>query len=163
MPTEAASFRKTFELLKRHVVRGSPRRAVVLRELAAFEPWEERMLNNTALTVTRGYRSTMTVREIVRAYLYGLYLHDDTGLGKTLAEFEPYDEALREEFLTRDDGARSRLLRRAQRGEADPQRAATGSSPARTTALALRPPLGTRERPLSQRPCADLLCCVHDG
>jgi len=98
MPTEAASFHKTFELLKRHVVRRSPPREAVLRELAAFEPWEQKMLNATPVTIMRA-GERMTPHEIVEAYLYAEYLHDDVKLGMKLAEFEPFDEALRDEFL----------------------------------------------------------------
>jgi hypothetical protein len=41
----------------------------------------------------------MTPHDIVRAYLYSQYLHDDVKLGQELAEFEPFDEVLRDEFL----------------------------------------------------------------
>jgi hypothetical protein len=98
MPTEAASFRRTFELLKRHVVRRSPPREVVMRELAEFGPWEQKMLNATPVTIMRG-GVRMTPDQIVRAYLYSRYLHDDVKLGQELAAFEPFDEALRDEFL----------------------------------------------------------------
>jgi hypothetical protein len=79
LPGERTSFFKTFDMLKRHVVRGSSRRAPVLRELDAFLHWEKELLDRTSTKiVVRG--RTITAHEIVDAYLHGHYLHKDAGL-----------------------------------------------------------------------------------
>jgi hypothetical protein len=98
LPGERTSFFKTFDMLKRHVVRGSPRRVPVLHELQAFLRWEEELLDRTPTKIVVGEK-TIAAREIVDAYLHARYLHKDAGIWRRSGLHVVPEGLSKDEFL----------------------------------------------------------------
>jgi hypothetical protein len=96
VPTEPTSYRRTLNLLKRHV-HESPRREAAIGALKDLGRWERDSLNNNAMSIVRN-NVRMTADHIIKLYLNGQYLHKDRELHDQLDAFL-MPEVLRAEFL----------------------------------------------------------------
>jgi hypothetical protein len=93
--TEPTSFRKTMNLLKRHV-RPSARRQEALHDLGAMQDWEKKEIARTPIKIVRGEQE-FTPEANIKAHLHGVFLHKDPARRR---ELEPFpDGLLRGEML----------------------------------------------------------------